>query len=510
MGLRPVFEPRRLIRASSFKRSQQYPSSTSPSRWSPFPRWGRRELPELGATLLRWEGAPDTEFFRQITWAHLIELPLRGDPHPRRRGRAARGGRDQRPRGALNERRKAGLVDEATADVLEATGWGDDAALRVWVLINEVPEGNWGAGKQIIHFEQLREAAKAERERPRRPPRSARRSAVRQLTYIEKDRLEWREASEPRIEAEGEALVRPVAVATCDLDLWMVRGRRALPGRSRPGTRRGRGDRHRRRGVHRRARPAGQHPFQISCGECATCARGHTGNCERVGAWPPTGCRSARTTAASSATPSRCRSPTGCCWRSPTGSSRPRSRACPTTSPMPGAPVGPQPEAQPGAEVLVCGAPARSASTAVAIAVALGAGRVDFAGGGPEHRALAEELGRPCSREGVPERLGPYPIAVDFSATPRAGLRAALDGARWDLHDQRDLPEPETPVPLLEMYTKGIHVSTGRVTRGRRWSRCWTWCRRPGRAAGDHGRDRGVGRGRRGRRRPRGKLVISR
>ncbi len=36
----------------------------------------RRELPEkLGATLLHWEGAPDTEFFRQITWAHLNELP---------------------------------------------------------------------------------------------------------------------------------------------------------------------------------------------------------------------------------------------------------------------------------------------------------------------------------------------------------------------------------------------------------------------------------------------------
>jgi hypothetical protein len=30
----------------------------------------RQELArELGATLLRWEGAPDTEFFRSITWA---------------------------------------------------------------------------------------------------------------------------------------------------------------------------------------------------------------------------------------------------------------------------------------------------------------------------------------------------------------------------------------------------------------------------------------------------------
>jgi phenylpyruvate tautomerase PptA (4-oxalocrotonate tautomerase family) len=35
----------------------------------------------------------------------------------------------------------------------------------VWVLIHEVPEGNWGAAGQIVRFEQLRAAAKAEREK---------------------------------------------------------------------------------------------------------------------------------------------------------------------------------------------------------------------------------------------------------------------------------------------------------------------------------------------------------
>ena len=30
---------------------------------------------DLGATLLKAEGAPDTEFFRSITWAHIHELP---------------------------------------------------------------------------------------------------------------------------------------------------------------------------------------------------------------------------------------------------------------------------------------------------------------------------------------------------------------------------------------------------------------------------------------------------
>ena len=68
------------------------------------------------------------------------------------------------PKGALSDRRKEGLVDEATKLVLDATGWGPEAGVRVWTLIHEIPDGNWGAAGQVVRFEQLREAAKAERE----------------------------------------------------------------------------------------------------------------------------------------------------------------------------------------------------------------------------------------------------------------------------------------------------------------------------------------------------------
>jgi phenylpyruvate tautomerase PptA (4-oxalocrotonate tautomerase family) len=126
----------------------------------------RRDLPEtLGATLLQWEGAPDTEFFRSITWAHLNELPAEAIRTPDGEAEPHIVVDVTVPQGALSDRRKAGLVDQATADVLGAVGWDDEAALRVWVLIHEVPEGNWGAGKQIIRFEQLKEAARAEREK---------------------------------------------------------------------------------------------------------------------------------------------------------------------------------------------------------------------------------------------------------------------------------------------------------------------------------------------------------
>jgi phenylpyruvate tautomerase PptA (4-oxalocrotonate tautomerase family) len=125
----------------------------------------RQELArELGATLLRWEGAPNTEFFRSITWAHVRALPADEIQTPDGAAEPHAVVDITVPNGALSERRKAGLVEDATKLVLDATGWGEDGGVRVWILIHEVPDGNWGAAGQVVRFEQLREAAKAERE----------------------------------------------------------------------------------------------------------------------------------------------------------------------------------------------------------------------------------------------------------------------------------------------------------------------------------------------------------
>lgn len=121
-------------------------------------------LRELGAALLHWEGAPDTEFFRSITWAHLHELPAESVQTPDGVAEPHAILDVTVPGGALSERRKAGIAEDATKIVLEAAGWGAEAGVRVWVLIHEVPDGNWAAAGQIVRFEQLREAAKAERD----------------------------------------------------------------------------------------------------------------------------------------------------------------------------------------------------------------------------------------------------------------------------------------------------------------------------------------------------------
>jgi phenylpyruvate tautomerase PptA (4-oxalocrotonate tautomerase family) len=129
---------------------------------------GEEEKPQLmrdlGAALLRAEGAPDTAFFRSITWAHLHELPAEAIQTPDGQAEPHAVIDVSVPDGALSEKRKARLVEDATKIILDATGWGPEAGIRVWTLIRDVPEGNWGAAGQIVHFEQLRAAAKAERE----------------------------------------------------------------------------------------------------------------------------------------------------------------------------------------------------------------------------------------------------------------------------------------------------------------------------------------------------------
>ena len=122
---------------------------------------GRKSVQrDLATLLLKWEGAPDNAFFRSVAWTYLHELPegaqtTAEDDAPRFRV-------DVRvPEGVLSDRRKAGLVQEATALVLEAAGLAESDAMRVWVLIHEQPEGTWGAGGQVVNFAELRAAAQA-------------------------------------------------------------------------------------------------------------------------------------------------------------------------------------------------------------------------------------------------------------------------------------------------------------------------------------------------------------
>src|SRR3954470_4692651 len=106
---------------------------------------------------------------------------------------------------------------------------------------------------------------------------------MRSLVYAGPRDLQWRDRPEPRIAGDGAALVRPVAVATCDLDALFVAGASPFPapftlGHEGVAEVLAVGD-----GVTT-VTPGDRVvvPFQISCGTCAGCAAGRTGNCETV------------------------------------------------------------------------------------------------------------------------------------------------------------------------------------------------------------------------------------
>jgi phenylpyruvate tautomerase PptA (4-oxalocrotonate tautomerase family) len=128
------------------------------------PEVRNRLVDDLTTALLRAERAPETQFFRDITWAYVNELPadavlVAGAPAARPVFKLD----VTTPAGALSERRRAEMVAEATRLIREAAGIPHEEALRVWVLMHELPDGHWGAGGQIFRFEQLREMAVAQR-----------------------------------------------------------------------------------------------------------------------------------------------------------------------------------------------------------------------------------------------------------------------------------------------------------------------------------------------------------
>jgi len=121
---------------------------------------------------------------------------------------------------------------------------------------------------------------------------------MRQLTFIGPGKLEWWDVVAPQIRAASDAIVRPIAVARCDLDYAMVTGAAPLPGPFAFG--------HECAGevvevgdAVTNVKPGDKVvvPFQISCGACDHCLRGWTNAClsvtrGAVGIYPCAFCRS--------------------------------------------------------------------------------------------------------------------------------------------------------------------------------------------------------------------------
>jgi threonine dehydrogenase-like Zn-dependent dehydrogenase len=290
---------------------------------------------------------------------------------------------------------------------------------------------------------------------------------MQQLTYTAPKALQWREVSEPQLSSDGAALVRPVAVATCDLDALIIDGVSPFPppfaiGHECVAEVLAVGD------AVSSLQP-GQLvcvPFQISCGSCDACRAGRSSNCEGVAFMSSYGFGPAVERWGGFLSDVVCVPyaehmlvpvPAGLDPAAVASASDNISDAWRT--------VAPALAEHPGADVLIVGgAGAGSIGLyAAGLAVALGSESVLYVDADASRRETAARLGAQTLAE-TPKRVGPYPITVDASADAE-GLGLALRSTAPDgICTSAAIYFGDPPaLPLLEMYTKGITFRTGRA-----------------------------------------------
>lgn len=291
---------------------------------------------------------------------------------------------------------------------------------------------------------------------------------MRQLTCTAPGKIAWRDVPAPTLQGDGEALVRPLAVARCDIDRFLTGGLFPVEapfalGHECVGEVEALGDSVRGLEVGQRVVVA----FQVSCGACPACAAGHSAVCERMPVLSDYGMRPLSGVEYGGMLSDAIRVPFAEAMLHPVPDGlAPADLASVSDNVLDGyRAVAPHLEAAPGSEVLVVAHGAPSIPLyAVQAALALGAARVDFASSDPELLAIAERLGARAIATDFAKPEGRYPIVVD------AGL--SHEGLRYSVASTR--PEgvcqcvsfyagTDTPMPLGRMYTLGIRFHVGRA-----------------------------------------------
>jgi len=291
---------------------------------------------------------------------------------------------------------------------------------------------------------------------------------MRQLTCSGPGRLEWRDVPEPRLASDDDAVVRPLAVARCDIDLPLTSGIFPIRepfalGHECVAEITALGDRVQGLEIGQRVVVA----FQVSCGACRSCAVGHSANCDRYPVLSDFGMQPLSGVEYGGMLSDLARVPHAAAMLAPV-SAKLDSVALASVSDnvLDGyRAVAPHLEDLPGSEVLIVTHGLKSVPLYAALAaLALGAERVDFASNDDDVLEVAERLGARAIRTefGKPERR--YPIVVDAGLTAE-GLTYAIRSTAPEgiCQSVSFYPGGEMPMPLGRLYTLGIRFSIGRA-----------------------------------------------
>ncbi len=291
---------------------------------------------------------------------------------------------------------------------------------------------------------------------------------MRQLTFVGPGKLEWWDVPDPTIETALDAIVRPLAVARCDLDRYIAGGIYPVAGSFAFG--------HEMAGevVHvgddvSSVRPGDRVvvPFQLNCGACAPCRRGRTAACASVPFGAAYGLAPLSGHEAGGALSDLVRVPFADAMLVPVPAELPLTTAAGLADNVADGyrTVAQALAAHPHADVLVIGGLASSVGLyAVQSAAALGAERVVYADPDAARRGLAAELGADAVATDYRERVGRFPVVVDASALPD-GLGLAIQSTApggWLTCVSSGVSETAR-LPLRAMYTRGIRFDISRV-----------------------------------------------
>jgi alcohol dehydrogenase len=289
---------------------------------------------------------------------------------------------------------------------------------------------------------------------------------MRQLTCVGPGAIEWHDVPAPEIQADGEALVRPLAVARCDIDRMLIAG--AIPHRgpfalghecvgeitALGGTVDG--------------LQVGQRVvvgFQVSCGTCRSCRAGHTATCDEMPVLSDYGMQPLSGVEYGGMLSDVIRVPYARAMLQPLADGLdPVALASVSDNVLDGyRAVAPHLRDRPGSEVLIVSHGGPSIPLyAVQAALALGAGRVDFASADEECLALAERLGAHPLQTDFGRRPRRYPIVVDAGITPE-GLDFALRCTEPEgVCQSVSFYLAPMPIALGRMYTLGVRFFIGR------------------------------------------------
>lgn len=285
---------------------------------------------------------------------------------------------------------------------------------------------------------------------------------MRALHFVEVGKLEWHDVKDLRVAGPLEAVVRPIASTTCDLDRRIIRGLVSF-GKNFPIGHECVAEVQEVGGKVRNVRPGDVVvvPWHISCGVCAECRRGLSAACSSApglagygvpigGDWGGLFSEQVRVPFAD-----------GMLVRLPDGVDPAAAASASDNLTEAYIAVFRGMAKHPGAPVLVVSSLPSLGLFAADHALAAGASRVDFVDASEERREVARMLGAYVHAEILPEFNMRFPVVVNVAREPEmlaAAVRCLGPGGHLS---NAAMFFADTPLPLWEMYKRDVTFSMG-------------------------------------------------